>query len=146
MKKIRKSRILTVLFARKAVVVCACILLLMILASILAPVITVYDPDENDLPNRWQGSSFEHPLGTDGFGRDILTRIIFGGRISIIVGFVSVFLAGFIGMIIGLVAGMQVQMSCLRPHATHTQRGFWTPFRSQALQGSDSRRRLCAGN
>jgi len=79
----------------------------MILASILAPIITVYDPDKNDLVNRWQGPSLQHLLGTDAFGRDVLTRIIYGGRISFIVGFVSVFIAGLIGMIIGLTAGMR---------------------------------------
>ena len=107
MKKLNNSRIIKVLFARWSIVVCICILLLMILASIFAPVVTRYEPNVSDLTSTWQGASLEHPLGTDGLGRDVLTRIIYGGRVSFVVGFVSVFIAGFIGIVIGLAAGMR---------------------------------------
>ena len=107
MKKLRKSRFLTVLFARKSVVLCTCILAIMMLAAALAPIITVHDPIRNDLTNMLADMSPRHPLGTDGLGRDVLTRLIHGGRISFVVGFVSVFIAGSIGMLVGLVSGMR---------------------------------------
>ena len=106
MKKLKKSRIIMVLFSRPSVVVCMTILLLMILAAIFANVITRYDPNLNDLTNMYAPSSAEHLLGTDGLGRDVLTRLVYGARISFVVGFVSVFVAGVAGMLIGLIAGM----------------------------------------
>lgn len=95
-----------VLFARKAVIVCLIILAIMILAAIFAPLVTVYDPYKQDLRGMLQGMSAAHPLGTDAMGRDLLTRIIYGGRVSFTVGLVSVLVAGSIGMILGLIAGM----------------------------------------
>lgn len=107
MKKLWNSRMVRVFLARKSSIVCLIILIVFILMSIFAPLITTYDPNKNDLKSLWEGVSAEHWLGTDGLGRDILTRIIYGGRISFIVGFVSVFIAGTLGMIIGLIAGMK---------------------------------------
>lgn len=104
--KIKNSRVIKVLFARKSVVACLIILAIMILASIFAPLVTVYDPYKQDLRNMLQGMSLAHPFGTDSMGRDLLTRIIFGGRVSFTVGLVSVLIAGGIGMVLGLIAGM----------------------------------------
>lgn len=104
--KIKNSRVIKVLFARKSVVACLIILAIMILAAIFAPLVTVYDPYKQDLRNMLQGMSLAHPFGTDSMGRDLLTRIIFGGRVSFTVGLVSVLIAGGIGMILGLIAGM----------------------------------------
>ena len=106
LKEIKNSRIVKVLFARKSVVFCLIVLAVLILAAIFAPLITVYDPYKQDLTAMLQGVSLAHPLGTDSMGRDLLTRIIYGGRISFVVGLVSVLIAGGIGMILGLVAGM----------------------------------------
>ena len=105
-KSIKDSRKIHVLLARKAVVVCMVILMLMILAAIFAPFVAPYDPNTQDLKSILHGASSEHILGTDGLGRDILSRLIYGGRISFFVGFVSIFIAGSIGMILGLIAGM----------------------------------------
>ena len=59
------------------------ILGLIVLFAILAP-LSPYDPELSDLPARLQPPSWEHPFGTDGLGRDLLTRVLFGGRISLI--------------------------------------------------------------
>lgn len=105
-RKLKNSRVLKVMFSRKSVVFCMAILVIMILAAILAPVVTPYDPYKQDLTNMLQGSSFQHVFGTDAMGRDVLTRIIYGGRVSFVVGMVSVLIAGGLGMAIGLLAGM----------------------------------------
>ena len=105
-KKIVNSRIVKVLFARKAVVFCICVLLVMILAAIFAPLVSPYDPYKQDLRSMLLGMTKEHPFGTDPMGRDLLSRIIYGGRISFTVGLVSVLVAGSVGMILGLIAGM----------------------------------------
>jgi len=106
LKQIKNSRIVKVLFARKPVVVCLIILAIMILSAIFAPIVAPYDPYKQDLKNMLKGISFDHLLGTDAMGRDLLSRIIYGGRVSFTVGLVSVLIAGAIGMLLGLIAGM----------------------------------------
>lgn len=109
-KKIKNSRVVKVLFARKAVVFCLIVLAVMILSAIFAPLVAPYDPYKQDLVNMLQKVSAAHPLGTDSMGRDLLSRIIYGGRISFTVGLVSVLVAGSVGMILGLIAGMAGKM------------------------------------
>ena len=103
--KIKENRIVKVLFARKSVVFCMIVLVVLILAAVFAPLVAPYDPVTNNLTDILQGVSSEHWLGTDSMGRDILSRIIYGGRISFTVGLVSVVIAGGIGMVLGLIAG-----------------------------------------
>lgn len=81
------------------------ILILLILAAIFAPLITTYDPIVIDPPSRTQPPSREHWLGTDGFGRDIYTRIVYGARVSLPVGLIAVSIAATAGAILGLIAG-----------------------------------------
>lgn len=87
------------------------ITLSVIFIAIFANVLTPYDPAEIDasnalIPPVWQdGGSFQHILGTDNLGRDVLSRVLIGSRVSLIVGVFSVILAGFIGMVIGLISG-----------------------------------------
>jgi peptide/nickel transport system permease protein len=81
------------------------VLLVMFLTSVLAPVLAPYDPLQQSFKERLQGPSWKHPLGTDQFGRDILARVIYGGRLSMVVGFISVGLGLLAGGIIGLLAG-----------------------------------------
>ncbi len=85
----------------------AIIVLLLYLVAILAPVLTPYDPvSHGDLPGmRHQPPSMGHPLGTDKFGRDILTRMIYGSRISLTVSFLAVTLSVVLGSFIGAAAG-----------------------------------------
>jgi glutathione transport system permease protein len=93
-------------FRRKRVaVVSGCALLLLILTAIAAPWIAPYRPATPDYDNVLAGPSLLHLCGTDTFGRDIFSRILWGGRISLTVGFVSVALGGLVGMALGLAAG-----------------------------------------
>jgi peptide/nickel transport system permease protein len=76
----------------------------------LAPLIAAYDYDAQDLsialtPPLWAGGNRAHPLGTDEFGRDTLSRLIYGTRVSLMVGFFSVVVAGFLGTGIGVLGG-----------------------------------------
>ena len=105
-QKIKNSRVVRVIFARKSVVFCLAVLLLLILAAIFASIVASYDPYKQDLKGMLQGMGAKHIFGTDAMGRDVLTRIIYGGRVSFTVGLVSVLIAGTIGMILGLIAGM----------------------------------------
>ena len=106
LKKISNSRVARVLLARKSVVACLIILAVMLIASVFAPFVAPYDPYKQDLVNMLKPMSFEHIFGTDSMGRDVLSRIIYGGRVSFTVGVVSVLLAGSVGMMLGLIAGM----------------------------------------
>jgi len=87
------------------------ILLLTILVAVFAPLLTSYDPYAQDLPARlmspvWSDKgSWAHVLGTDGLGRDYLARLMYGARISLIVGFGAAGIAGIIGTSLGLIGG-----------------------------------------
>lgn len=73
--------------------------------AVLAPVLAPYDPLAQDLGVRLRPPSPEHWLGTDSLGRDIASRILYGARISLVIGVVVVASAGVVGTVIGLVAG-----------------------------------------
>ncbi|MCF8002475.1 MAG: ABC transporter permease [Halanaerobiales bacterium] len=79
--------------------------LVILLASIFAPLISPYDPGSIDVLNRLKAPSLSNILGTDQLGRDVFTRILYGGRISILVGLGSALGAAFIGVTIGCYAG-----------------------------------------
>jgi peptide/nickel transport system permease protein len=81
------------------------IFVLLGLTTLLAPLIAPFDPREQAITERLRGPSSNHLLGTDQFGRDILSRILYGGRLSMIVGFISVSVGLVIGGAIGVVAG-----------------------------------------
>ena len=81
------------------------ILILLILMAIFAGVIAPYEYDEQNLNNILQSPNKEHLFGTDEFGRDIFSRIIYGSRISLQVGFIAVSIAAIIGGFLGAVAG-----------------------------------------
>ena len=81
------------------------VILLFFAAALLAPLLSPYDPLAQDLNRRLQGPSSAYPLGTDDFGRDILSRVMYGARISLTVGFMSVGIAVVGGLLLGLVAG-----------------------------------------
>ena len=92
---------------RQAIVGC---MILFVLAgmSLAAPVITqVLDVSHErvDLFNSLQSPSWEHPLGTDSIGRDVLARLLYGGRISLMIGLISVLIVAVIGGTIGLISG-----------------------------------------
>lgn len=75
------------------------------LASLCAPLLTPYDPAEQDLFNIAQPPSPEHPLGTDELGRDLWARVLYGGRVSLAVGIGSALIAMVIGVAVGAAAG-----------------------------------------
>jgi len=85
--------------------------IVVVFAAVFAPLIAPYDPLEQDLraakmPSAWSAEgSWEHPLGTDNLGRDLLSRLIYGARVSLTVGFVGVFIAAGLGMVFGAIAG-----------------------------------------
>jgi len=81
------------------------ILCLLILTAIFAPWITQYNPVVIDPPQRTQPPSRDHWFGTDAFGRDIFTRVVYGARISLPVGLVAVSIAATVGAILGLISG-----------------------------------------
>jgi peptide/nickel transport system permease protein len=80
------------------------VLSLILLAVILAP-LSPYDPLRSDIENRLQPPSLEHPFGTDQLGRDLLTRCLYGGRVSLSVGFLVVIITLAVGVPVGAAAG-----------------------------------------
>lgn len=85
-------------------IVCAVILILITIMAIAAP-LSSYDPDKQDLINKLAPMSKEHWFGTDDLGRDYFTRALYGGRISLTVGFLAMLLSTTIGTVIGTVSG-----------------------------------------
>jgi len=99
------KRFLRILLSRKIVIFGLIIILLMVLVALFAPLIAPYNPYKLDVNNALAKPSLQHWLGTDGAGRDTLSRIIYGARTSLLVSFVALVLAAGIGMFLGLVAG-----------------------------------------
>ena len=81
------------------------LLVLIILAALLAPLLAPVDPTEQDILRKLEPPSTESLLGTDSFGRDILSRILYGARISLVVGLASILIASLIGGALGVIAG-----------------------------------------
>ena len=81
------------------------IVTVLILLAIFAPILSKYDPVLIDPAVRNQPPSAEHLLGTDRLGRDVLTRLMYGGRVSILVGLASALLATGLGVVLGCVSG-----------------------------------------
>lgn len=92
-------------FKNKGAVAGMAILALIILAAALADFITPYPPNQQDLANALQHPNAQHWFGTDEFGRDIFTRVIYAARVSLMVGFVSVAMACVAGSLLGALAG-----------------------------------------
>lgn len=80
------------------------LLLLMTLAAVFAPYLAPYDPSAQDPLARLEGPSAQHWLGTDHFGADIFSRLIYGARVSLQVGFGAIILAGVVGTLLGMAA------------------------------------------
>lgn len=81
------------------------VVVIMILVAVLAPLIAPHDPYATDVPNRLSGPSATHLLGTDQIGRDVLSRVIYGARVSLLVGLLSVALSAIVGTAFGITAG-----------------------------------------
>jgi len=83
----------------------AAIIFLLILMAVFAPFLAPYDPSKQDLYHVLEGPSRKHLLGTDDVGRDLLSRVIYGSRVSLLVGVTATAFASVIGVILGLIAG-----------------------------------------
>lgn len=109
----------------------ASVLLLIIGASILAPLLVTHNPFEPDMANRLQPPSWQHFFGTDALGRDMFSRILYGGRASILLSLASAILSLGVGLVIGLFCGFyggKLDMLCTLSPAT-----FSKAFRAAAL-------------
>lgn len=86
------------------------IVLLLVFMAVAAPLIAPYDPFDQDLlaklrPPIWDGGSWDHLLGTDATGRDFLSRLIYGARVSIAIGFFAALVSAVIGSALGVIGG-----------------------------------------
>ncbi|MBD9528544.1 ABC transporter permease [Paracoccus sp. PAR01] len=93
------------LLRNPAVLMGAAILVLVVMAALLAPLVAPYAPNKLSIANKLQSPSLLHPFGTDEFGRDILSRAIFAGRVSLMVSLGVVALSTVLGVILGVAAG-----------------------------------------
>ncbi len=81
-------------------------IILLGVTAVTAPLIAPYSPTDQDISIRFSSPGLHHIMGTDNFGRDLFSRILYGSQSALIVGIVSTSIAVFIGMIFGLVAGL----------------------------------------
>jgi peptide/nickel transport system permease protein len=99
------------IFGHKGLMIGGVVLAIIILLALLAPVISPHDPYHQSLTKRmskpfWQTEgTWDHPLGTDQVGRDYLSRLLYGARISLLIGFSVALISGVIGTALGIVAG-----------------------------------------
>ncbi len=108
-KKQNKSslakRSLQKFLSNKLAIVGLIIVLLMVLSAIFAPLLATFDPNKIDMSKLNQAPGGEHIFGTDSTGRDLYSRLLYGGRISILIGITSALTTSIIGTIFGLIAG-----------------------------------------
>jgi peptide/nickel transport system permease protein len=83
----------------------AVVVLVLVAASVLSPWIAPYPPTHIDLANRMSPPSWKHPLGTDELGHDVLTRLLYAGRVSLSVGFSAALASALVGTVVGMVSG-----------------------------------------
>ena len=105
LKPARGSRALRKIMSNQLAMLGVAIFTIILLASIFAPLLTLHDPVKIDLRGMLQAPSAEHWFGTDRTGRDVFARVLYGGRISILVGLGSALLAAVIGVGIGAYTG-----------------------------------------
>lgn len=104
LKKEQRRLFFRRLFANKMMVFGGVVVILLTLIAIFGPYLVPYNPYEMEVSNRLQPMSADHLLGTDEFGRDLLTRIVYGAKVTMGVGFSVAFFSSLAGMIIGLYA------------------------------------------
>jgi peptide/nickel transport system permease protein len=112
-------RLARLCWRRKAASFGAIVTLLVVLAAIFAPLLAHQDPNEQDILAQLSPPSAEHFLGTDTFGRDVWSRILYGARVSLAIGVASIAIAMLIGGLLGILAGYRggrtdrIIMSCM---------------------------------
>ena len=100
-----RQKLLKRMLQNRKAVFGAVVLVVIIISAISAPLLTRFNPNEQDLDNRLLPPSWTNLLGTDNFGRDVFTRILYGGRISLQIGLISVGIGVVFGCLIGLIGG-----------------------------------------
>lgn len=93
------------LIRHKLAVFGSIVLLIVLIMGLFGPLVAPYDPNAMDFAVRFAPPTLAHPMGTDDFGRDIFSRVIYGARVSLQVGFVAVSVATVVGTALGLIAG-----------------------------------------
>jgi len=83
----------------------ALLLLIMVLSAIFAPLFAPFDPDSQGTADPFSAPAAGHVFGTDQFGRDVFSRVLYGGRISLQIGLVAVAIGGSVGLALGCLAG-----------------------------------------
>ncbi|MCC6944547.1 MAG: ABC transporter permease [Thermomicrobiales bacterium] len=101
----RDRRWLTALKSNRFALAAAIVIVLLVVMAIFAPLVAPYDPKYIDPSIRLLGPSAEHRFGTDDFGRDMLSRVIYGARVSLLIGAGVTLFSALIGAVLGLVAG-----------------------------------------
>src|ERR671916_3305706 len=101
----RREDFRRVFFSNRLALFGAVVMLVFIVMAVFAPLLAPYDPLQQDLAGKFASPSRAHPMGQDELGRDILSRVIYGARISLTAGLAAVAIATVAGTIIGLLAG-----------------------------------------
>jgi peptide/nickel transport system permease protein len=103
--RLRRSRVLRRLLGHKLFLSGVLLFSIVLAMAVLADVIAPLPPDEIQIRHRFEPPSLDFPMGTDNFGRDLLSRIVYGARLSLAIGFAVVILTGIAGTLIGALAG-----------------------------------------
>lgn len=106
----QEPKVLRRMLRNRMVLVGGSLVLAMVLGAVFAPALSPHDPLAQETANRvrppfWETGDLKHPLGTDPVGRDVLSRVLYGSRISLTLGIVAVVLSGTVGTLLGLVSG-----------------------------------------
>jgi peptide/nickel transport system permease protein len=101
----RREDFLRAFFSNRLAIFGTAVMTVFVLMAVFAPLVAPYDPLQTDLPQKFDGPSLAHPFGQDELGRDILSRVIYGARISLTAGLAAVAVATVVGTIVGLAAG-----------------------------------------
>jgi len=101
----RRQDFLKAFFSNRLAIFGTAIMSVFILMAVFAPYVAPYSPLQQHLPQKFAGPSLAHPFGQDELGRDILSRVIYGARISLTAGLAAVAVATVVGTIVGLAAG-----------------------------------------
>jgi len=101
----RREDFLRAFFSNRLAIFGTAVMAVFVVMAVFAPLVAPYDPLDQNLPQKFAGPSLAHPFGQDELGRDILSRVIYGARISLTAGLAAVALATVVGTIVGLTAG-----------------------------------------
>ncbi|MFO1445402.1 ABC transporter permease [Bacillus sp. Bva_UNVM-123] len=104
LKKQQRQLVMRRFFSNKLMVIGSFIFIVLVITALIGPSLMSFDPYEMKVAERLQGPSSAHLLGTDEFGRDLLTRIVYGAQVSMGIGLAVTLISSILGMIIGLYA------------------------------------------